>query len=259
MDQGPTKSEHTKPSHASHKQSKNLTDNFRMYYSALGFNIRPEHSSGRARSRAVPAGTFRDAINRFDTFANEHLIEKCVEFAFVTAIGVRFLGSARAIAPRGPRWGGCPGPWWCVHQAEKVNAERCQKLSSRGDAWTASIWPQTRTAMMAESSRRWAKCSARRYAQTSVVEFITNELQFGRVERIHINADGEKHPVYIKFGSELNALNVSAFCLAFISCIRLTITIGRESILRRLPIPRSGHHGTILPGYDCGTVALLAR
>ncbi|KAF2646805.1 hypothetical protein P280DRAFT_495060, partial [Massarina eburnea CBS 473.64] len=30
------------------------------------------------------AGTFRDAINRFDTFAQEHLIPKNVEFAFVT-------------------------------------------------------------------------------------------------------------------------------------------------------------------------------
>jgi hypothetical protein len=30
------------------------------------------------------AGTFRDAINRFDTFAQEHLVPKHLEFAFVT-------------------------------------------------------------------------------------------------------------------------------------------------------------------------------
>lgn len=30
------------------------------------------------------AGTFRDAISRFDTFANEHLVSKQLEFAFVT-------------------------------------------------------------------------------------------------------------------------------------------------------------------------------
>lgn len=30
------------------------------------------------------AGTFRDAINRFDSFAQDHLISKNQEFAFVT-------------------------------------------------------------------------------------------------------------------------------------------------------------------------------
>lgn len=37
---------------------------------------------------------------------------------------------------------------------------------------------------------------------------MTNGIQFGRVERVYVNLSGNEQPVYVKFASELSALNV---------------------------------------------------